>query len=642
MKKLIFITLTAFTSMAMEAEVKLPGYLTDNMVLQQNTAINIPGVTTPGAKVTVTPSWGKAVKAVADADGKFIVTLDTPNAGGPFSITFDDGDTLTLNNLLSGEVWICSGQSNMEMPIAGWGKVMDYEKEIALANNPDIRLLQVRKNISTTPLETVDFNGDGWLECTSQTVPEFSACAYFFARELADKLGVPVGVIDTTWGGTAAEAWTPQEYLQEVPGFENELADLDEAAGDVEKMQRLNADRYNAWKGLLSQDRQDFATDVNHKGEAGWNMMPVPGNWETTVLPGFDGIIYLQREIEIPAAWTGKKLTIHFPAVDDDDVTYFNGVEVGRGSGYNVEREYTVPAELVKEGTALLTVVVTDTGGEGGIYGNPTKLYAECDGQRISLNGDWAYMISSDFTKYPPAPVTVDSPNYPTVLYNAMINPLRNLPVKGAIWYQGCANVGRADQYAILFPQMVKSWRDKLNNPDMPFYFVQLAGYLAPVSCQPDSEWAALRNSQLSVLELPHTGVAAAIDLGNPGDIHPKNKQEVARRLSLLARNKTYGQDVACEAPHCVATKVSGDKITLTFNEPVHSTSSALLGFIAGDKEGNWAHATGTISADGKTVTLSAPGIAKPVAVRYDWADYPMGNLYGEADLPVVPFATDK
>lgn len=642
MKKLIFITLTAFTSMAMDAKVQLPSYLTDNMVLQQNTSINLPGITSPGAKVTVTPSWGKAVKTVADADGNFSVTLTTPEAGGPFSITFDDGDTLTLNNLLSGEVWICSGQSNMEMPIAGWGKVMDYEKEIALANNPNIRLLQVRKNISTTPLETVDFNGGGWMECTSQTVPEFSACAYFFARELADKLGVPVGVIDTTWGGTPAEAWTPQEYLQEVPGFENELADIQETSGDMTKMRRLYEARYNARKELIAQNQKDFTVHVYHKGESGWNKMPVPANWETTVLPGFDGVIYMQYEIDIPDSWADKPLTVHFPAIDDEDITYFNGKEIGRTSGYNLERDYTVPAEFVKEGKGLITVIVTDTGGEGGICGNPTKLYAECGGKRVSLNGDWDYAIANDYTDFPPLPVSVDSPNYPTVLYNAMINPIRNLPVKGAIWYQGCANVGRADQYAVLFPQMVKSWRDKLDNPEMPFYFVQLAGYLAPNSCQPDSEWAALRNSQLSVLDLPHTGVAAAIDLGNPGDIHPKNKQEVARRLSLLARNKTYGQNVKCEAPRCVATKVSGDKITLTFSEPVHSTSSAILGFIIGNKEGHWAQATGSISADGKEITLTAPGIDKPMAARYDWADYPMGNLYGEADLPVVPFATGK
>lgn len=642
MKKIIFLAAAAVTAAGATATVKLPPYIGSNMVLQQNTKINIPGTAAPGAKVTVTPSWGKAVKTTADAQGNFTVTLDTPAAGGPLSITFDDGDKLTLDNVLSGEVWLCSGQSNMEMPVAGWGQVKDFQTEIAMAHNPNVRLLQVHKNISTAPLENIEFNGGGWMECNSQTVPEFSACAYFYARELADKLGVPVGVIDSTWGGTSAEAWSPAEYLDAVPGFDDEKADLKAAAGDTAKMRRLSDARYNAWKKQLTEGSRHASADTYHAGEDGWGKMTLPGFWEASVMPGIDGIVYMQRQIDIPQSWEGKEIKLHFPGIDDEDVTYFNGKEIARGWGWDKQRNYRVPANLVKAGKGLITVVVTDTGGEGGIYGDASKLYAECNGERVPLTGEWDYMLATDFTQFPAAPITIDSSNYPTVLYNAMINPLRNFPVKGVIWYQGCQNVGRADQYAILFPQMVKGWRDKLNNPDMPFYFVQLAGYLAPKACQPDSEWAALRNSQLALLGLDNTGVATAIDLGNPVDIHPKNKQEVARRLSLLALNKTYGKDVACEAPKCIASKSSGDKIILTFDAPVHATSAAVLGFILGDKDGNWQQAMGEISGDGTTITLTAPGIKKPAAARYDWADYPDGNLYSIANLPVVPFATDK
>lgn len=641
MKRIYFLAASALVAASASAIVKLPAYIGNNMVLQQNTEIKIPGVTTPGAKVTVTPSWGKAVKTVADTQGNFSVTLATPAAGGPLSITFDDGDVVTLDNILAGEVWLCSGQSNMEMPVAGWGKVMNYETEIALANNPNVRLLQVHKNISTVPLNTVEFNGGGWMECTSATVPEFSSCAYFYARELAAKLGVPVGVIDTTWGGTPVEAWTPLGYLESVPGLETEVGDLKEADNDVEKMRRINEARYNEWKKGLTAGSKEASKDVYHGGEEGWGVMQLPNQWEAAGQPGLDGIVYMQHNIDIPASWAGKKVTLHFPGIDDEDVTYFNGKEIARGSGWNSERAYNVPASLVKAGKALITVVITDTGGEGGIYGDASKMYAECDGERISLTGKWDYMVASDFSKFPPAPMTIGSSNYPTVLYNAMVNPLRNFPVKGCIWYQGCNNVGRADQYAVLFPQMVKGWREKFNNPDMPFYFVQLAGYLAPRFCQPESEWALLRESQKSVLHLDNTGMAVAIDLGNPVDIHPKNKQEVARRLALLARNKTYGQNVACEAPQCVKSVASGNKITLMFDGPVHATSSAALGFIIGDKEGNWQPAEAEISADGLTVTLTAAKIKKPVAARYDWADYPNGNIYSTDNLPVAPFATD-
>lgn len=642
MKRIYLLGAAALMATAAGAAVKLPAYMGDNMVLQQNTEITIPGVTAPGAKVTVTPSWGNPVKAIADAQGNFSVTLPTPAAGGPLSIVFDDGDKVTIDNILAGEVWICSGQSNMEMPLAGWGQVKDFQTEIAMSHNPDIRLLQVHKNISSAPLETIEFNGGGWMECNPVTVPNFSAVAYFYARELADKLGVPVGVIDTTWGGTSLEAWTPLEYLEGVPGFEGEVADLKAGGNDVDKTRRLSEARYNEWKKLLSSDSRAASKDVYHGGEEGWGKIALPGNWEASVLPGVDGIVYLQRVIDIPASWAGKEMTLHFPGIDDEDVTYFNGKEIARGWGWDTQRNYTVPADMVKGGKSLITIVVTDTGGEGGIYGDAAKMYAECVGERLPLTGEWDYMLASDFSKFPPAPLTSGSNNYPTVLYNAMVNPIRNFPVKGAIWYQGCNNVGRDAQYADMFPKMVKGWRDKLSNPDMPFYFVQLAGYLAPRYCQPESEWAALRNAQLSVLNLDNTGVAAAIDLGNPGDIHPKNKQEVARRLSLLALNKTYGQNVACEAPVCTAAKASGDKMILTFNAPVHATSAAALGFIIGDKDGKWQAAKAVISADGKTVTLTAPGVKKPVAARYDWADYPNGNLYSADNLPVVPFATDK
>lgn len=633
---------TAFVAMGAAAAVKLPAYIGDNMVLQQNTAITIPGKATPGAKVTASPSWGNAVTAKADADGNFTVKLPTPAAGGPFSITFDDGDAITIGNILAGEVWLCSGQSNMEFPVSGWTNVMDAERVIATANHPDIRLLQVHKNISTAPLDDVTFNGGGWMECNSASIPEFSAVAYFYACELARELGVPVGVIDSTWGGTPAEAWTPYEYVKAVPGFEADAADLEAAGGDAEKMKQIYEAKRDAWMKRVTADKRDASMTEFNGGKADWGAMPVPANWETTVLPGFDGVVWLQHTLDVPAAWAGKEIALHLGAIDDQDLTYFNGEKVGEGYGYNVHRTYTVPANLVKEGKSVITIVITDTGGEGGITGNVSDIYAECMGQREALAGEWAYMVAADFNKYGPQPRSIYSSSYPTVLYNAMINPLRNLPIKGCIWYQGCANVGADEQYAKLVPQMVRGWREKFNNPGMPFYFVQLAGFLAPNYCQPESQWAALRNAQTSVLDLDNTGMAVAIDLGNPVDIHPKDKQNVAHRLAILARNKTYGQDVACEAPRCVGSKVSGNKMVLTFDGDVHSTTAAALGFMLGDKSGLWQQATASVGKDGRTVTLTAPAIKKPVAARYNWADYPNGNLYSCDNLPVAPFATDK
>lgn len=638
---IIFASLMASFS---AAAITLPPYFTDNMVLQQGAVVKIPGVATPGKNVTITPSWAKPTTIKADANGNFQFNIATPTAGGPYSLTISDtNETITLSNILSGEVWLCSGQSNMEMPLAGWGKVLDYEHEIAMANNPNVRLLQVKKNTSFAPLTDIEFNGGGWMECNSATVPEFSACAYFYARELADKLGTPIGVIDTTWGGTPAEAWTPFEFVSSVPGFEGEVADLTATNYDADKMAAIYAKRRDAWMDEASKGKANADFSIYNGDADGWGLMPLPANWENTVLPGFDGIVYLQHKLNIPASWAGKPVTLHLGAIDDEDVTYFNGTQIATGSGYSTHRAYPVPADMVKPGEAVISIVVTDTGGEGGLAGNASELYAECEGERVSLVGDWAYTVAVDFSKCPPIPKSIYSSGYPTVLYNAMINPLRDFPIKGCIWYQGCNNVGFDEQYAVLFPQMVRGWRKAFNNPDMPFYFVQLAGYLAPQFCQPDSKWAALRNAQTSLLNLPNTGMATAIDLGNPADIHPKNKQEVARRLSLLALNKTYGKtDIACEAPKCVSHMTKGNKMLLTFDAPLHATSAAALGFIIGDAEGKWQQASASISPDGKVVTLSAPAIARPVAARYDWADYPNGNLYSADALPLAPFATDK
>lgn len=639
MRKHILLLTVASAFLPAAAKVTLPNYITDNMIVQQNSTLKINGQAAPGSNVKVSATWEKGVKSVkADSDGNFTVSIATPAAGGPYVMTFEDNDgVVRVENVLSGEVWLCSGQSNMEFPVQGWTTVMDYDREVATAHHPDIRLLQVRKTTAIAPQKDVEVNRGGWQICTSASMADFSAIAYFFARELSKELKVPVGVIDTTWGGTPAEAWTSAEALGAVPGFENELADLKAVAGDAGKLNEIYERRINDWMSSAKSSRSDFDKAVMQTGK-NWAQMNIPGYWEQSVLPGFDGVVWLQRTIEIPADKAGKDLELKFRAIDDEDETYFNGQPVGSGSGFDTPRNYTVPGNLVREGVNVITVKVCDFGGEGGIA--PGIAEAVVDGLSIPLAGTWQYAVESDFSKLPPKPVSPQSSSYPSVLYNAMLSPMKDMPVKGILWYQGCANVGRDKQYAPLFKALINDWR-KLWGDETPFYFVQLAGFLQPKAVQPDSEWAALRNAQAQALELDNTGMAVAIDLGNPDDIHPKNKQDVAHRLALIALNRDYGKDYVYEAPRCVSVQPSGKSIVLKFNSPVKATSNAITGFIIAGADGDFTTATPVV-IDETTLRLSAPSVSKPEKVRYNWADYPGGNLYGPTGLPVAPFANDK
>ena len=625
------------------AKVRLPHFVTDSMVVQQQSRWTVNG-SADGKKVSVTTSWnGKTSTATVCTDGKFSVDIVTPKAGGPYTITFDDGSKTTLRDVYSGEVWLCSGQSNMEMPVGGWGKVMNYEQEIAAARHPEVRFLQVKKQIAYTPQADTEVNMGGWRTCTPATVENFSSIAYFYAREMSKRLGVHVGVIDCTWGGTPAEAWSAFEGVSSVPGFENETRMLSDNGFDKDRLKADYESRIARWMQLaLSDDAQGEAGGAPSVVLKGDNLpsMPVPNLWEKTALPAFNGIVMMQRALDIPQDWAGKAVELRLGCIDDEDVTYFNGVKIAEGSGYNVKRVYTVPAELVKAGRAVITVRVTDFEGEGGIYGDNADLAAVQDGSKISLAGDWQYKVIADFSKLPHKPVSPESSSFPTVLYNAMLYPLHTMPVKGVLWYQGCANVGRAEQYSPLFRRLIQDWRKLWNDDSLPFYFVQLAAYLQPKAVQPESEWAALRQAQADALQLDNTAMAVAIDIGNPDDIHPKNKQEVARRLSLIALRRSYGHnDVVDRAPSVAGYDISGNTAELTFDGKVKVDGTSPTGFIVRTDDGKWAKAKAVMTSD-DTVTLTADG--NITALKYNWADYPDGNLRGTTGLPVPQFSINK
>ena len=632
----------------LQAKVVLPSVFTDNMVLQQKTDITFYGDATKNKQLTVKTGWnGKEYHTEADGQGKWSLKIPTPAAGGPYEITFSDGKKLQLKNVMIGEVWFCSGQSNMEMPVAGWGKVMNYEQEIAEAAYPAIRLFQVKKNTSLAPLKEVESTLGGWQECSSATVPEFSALAYFYARALWKELNVPIGVIDCTWGGTPAEAWMNHETLRQVMGFREEMDKLERLGFDPNRMEQAYSEERAHWQSLFTEkdkgmENGKLCWTAPSLSEEDWQTISLPGYWEGKGLKDFDGIIWFRRSLEIPAEWAGKPLTLRLGMIDDEDITYFNGVEIARGAGYMTPRTYTIPAKLVKAGKAVLAVRVSDFGGEGGIHGKAEELYVEADGKRISLAGDWKYRIGLSLKGFPPAPVSpIQSSSYPTVLFNAMVKPWTAFPIKGVIWYQGEANVGRSEQYEDLFPALITDWRRQWRS-DFPFYFVQLANFMESKEIQPDSEWAALREAQTKALKLDQVGMAVTIDIGLADDIHPKNKQEVGRRLALLALAGSYGKNVSSSAPVFQNYIIKGDKMELDFGQKQDGfkiKDTTLKGFTIAGPDRVFYSAEAMVQ-NGKII-VSSPKVSVPLAARYGWADNPDCNLYGENGLPVAPFRTD-
>lgn len=649
MKKLAIIGGWLLTVCSLQAKITLPAYFTDHMVVQQQAEVPFYGQAAPSRTVEIRAGWSRETyRTQSDAAGKWEIRLKTPKAGGPYDIVLSDGDERSLHDVWIGEVWFCSGQSNMEMPLAGWGKVMNYEEEIAAADHPAIRLFQVKKRTSLVPDAQLDAAQPGWKICSPATVPGFSAVAYFFARRLNRELGVPVGVIDCTWGGTPAEAWTSYDALERVPAYREQIGRLRTLGFEPERIREQYENDRRAWSDALEKaDRGTNGSIPWHAAglpEGDWKTMHLPGLWEQQGLPGFDGVVWFRKPVEIPAAWAGKMLSLSLGKIDDEDIVYLDGAEIGRGNGYATPRRYTVPAGGAAAGTHVLTVRVSDFGGEGGIYGNDDELYLSDDaGNRLSLAGDWKYRIGCALREMPPAPVAPENnTNYPASLYNAMVRPLNRFPVKGVIWYQGEANAGRAAEYTDLFQALIADWRDRRQSPDLPFYFVQLAAYMERKAVQPDSEWAALREAQSRALALRHTGMAVTIDIGDANDIHPKNKQEVARRLAVLALSRTYGRSIPDRAPEYRGYTVERNRVRIRFGETGKGFRKAapLKGFTIAGTDHVFYPATARIEKD--EIVVEAPQVDHPAAVRYGWADNPDCNLYGENGLPVAPFRTDS
>ena len=646
----VALALGGLAAPAAHATVRLPGLVASHMVLQRDRPVPVWGWAAPGEAVSVVFRGQTYPASPPDASGRWQATLPATPAGGPYELTIKGQNTLVLTDVLVGDVWLASGQSNMQFKVkdhpGGYQPVQNADQEIAAANYPRLRLLTVSQAAGYRPQAEVPTTP--WQVCSPATVAEFSAVAYFFGRDLLRQYQVPIGLVVSSWGGTPAEAWVSAESLRAFPEFGATLANFAQRPAPLADEQRAFEDRQRA---VFEQGRAlDHGylpaghtwADPDFDAHA-WPTMPVPGAWESQPgLGSYDGIVWLRKEIELPAAAAGQPLTLTLGQIDDADSTYFNGRLVGHTTGYSTSRTYQVPAALVRAGRNVLAVRVVDTGGGGGLVGGAT-LQAAGAGTTLPLAGPWQYQVGLDPQDVPQPPYPGGAAQAPSALYNAMIAPLVPLALKGVIWYQGETNVGRAAQYKRLFPALITDWRHQFGRPDLPFLFVQLANYL-PAQPQPGpSAWAELREAQTAALALPHTGMATAIDLGVAEDIHPHNKQDVGHRLALAARRVAYADNaLPASGPTYAGLALTGTTAHLRFTNTAGglvAKGGQLQGFaVAGaNRQFRWA----TARLLGSEVVVSSPDVPHPVAVRYDWADNPNGTLTNRAGLPAPPFRTD-
>lgn len=676
-RQAFIISLLCLSAQGAMSKVKLSPLFSSGMVLQQQSDVPLWGEAKAGSKVVISTSWnGTKYTTQAGADGQWRIKVTTPKAGGPYSITISDGKPLTLSDVLIGEVWLCSGQSNMEMPVEGWGKVMNYKQEEAEADSyPQIRLLQVKKAISPTPLSSIEANTQsadgrpGWQQCSAKSVAEFSATAYFFGRSLHKSLNVPIGLIDASWGGTYIEPWTSREALSQHPDLAASLDDVAAMAPDKETRRTQYQKKVEAWHATEMKADKGYDGDTPAYAQpslddSAWQQTEVPSLWEHTKgWENVDGVVWMRKTINIPSAWNGRELTVSLGQIDDIDYTFFEGQAIGATYELGPQRLYTVPKNLVRDGKAILTVRVVDMGGLGGIFSDAKQLYIECPRSadktltRISLAGTWRMSHTTELSDMAIIPVNdAESPNKPTLLFNAMISPVVPYGLRGAIWYQGCANERRGYQYRELLPTLISDWRTQWSKAasdfginstanKFPFYIVQLANYqtLQTDPCAKD-QWAEVREAQsMAAQHVAASGLACTIDIGEAGDIHPKNKQEVGRRLALLARANDYGQNVETSGPQYRSYTIEGQNVRIKFDHAQSGLQTSdggdIKGFIiAGpDRQFHWA----TAKVDGTDIIVSSPEVACPLAVRYAWAQNPICNLQNKDRLPAVPFRTD-
>lgn len=628
---------------SLHAQVHFAKIFSDNMVLQAHKPIKVWGLAPAGEKVKVFLD-GHQKTALTDKTGKWMLEFPAMDYGNEVSLkAVGKKNEVQLSNILIGEVWLCSGQSNMAMTVNGdGGQVLNYKNEESNANYPKIRSFKVKPNLSAKT--DVDVDGE-WEVCSPKTVSEFSAVAYFFARKVHQETGIPIGIINSSWGGTDIETWISMDTFSAFPDvFKARYKDV-VAAGGVAAVLKKNEENRKAFTERVTNDIgiKEQWYDPLYKTET-WKHMRQPQEWGSTDLASFDGVAWFRYEFNLSDADLSQPGVLSLGKVDDNDITWINGLKVGETQGAGADRLYQIPAGLLKSGKNVIAVKVIDAIRAGGFTSKAADLYIKTKEGQYSLAGDWQYKTTVNIKDFRYEDVV---PNlYYGLLYNAMINPLKDFAIRGVLWYQGENNAGQAYNYQTLFPALIKDWREKWGY-DFPFYWVQLASYLAKAEAPVADSWAELREAQTLTLSVANTGQVITTDIGDANDIHPKNKQDVGIRLAYVALNKDYKKaNVIYSGPTYKSMHIDHDKIIIELDHvasglQVNSKYGYIEGFsIAGDDQ-TFVWANAKLIGPNKIIVY-ADKIDKPVAVRYCWSINPDVNLFNSAGLPAAPFRTDK
>ena len=673
MKPIIPILLATLAGLApCCAEVRLPAFFSNHMVLQKHARVPIWGKANPGEAIKVTLN-GQAQSATTDAHGKWMVCLDlNESAAGPFEMTIEGTNKIVLSDVVVGELWIASGQSNMEFALSS---TLDGAREIAGSANPMLRHFKVAKHAAEQPLDEVSGT---WVAADPGTSGSFTAVGYYFAKKLQSELKVPVGILNSSWGGTPSEAWTSLEALESVPELKAAHEQTQEQLGKLATLKKAYTDALSAW--LKDSGREDRSTSDTAPFAAidatteGWTQINA-GEAKGERLPNA-GAIWVRKEIELPPTKGNWELRL-FPG-NALDTIYWNGKLLKKPTqiqdvidiGATRKTFLSIPARAVVNGRNVLAIRFYSPISPAK-FKNPE--FIAQSGEIKLFPGKWLAKAefelpaptADQLAKCPKPVPAITGCTYAAQMFNGMINPLLPYAMRGVIWYQGESNTSNAFQYRKAFPTMIADWRNRWGRGDFPFYFCQLANMTPKASTPAESAWAELREAQSMTLSLPNTGQAVLIDLGESGDIHPRNKKDVGERLARIALAKEYGRQVEYSGPVFDGMRIEQGHAVLRFKHtagglvaaPVpetynvitalkqtarlvrNSPNSQLEGFAISGADHRWVWADAKI--EGESVVVSSEKVATPVAVRYAWANNPTCNLYNRAGLPASPFRTD-
>ena len=644
---LVVFTIASFiASNGIAASLRLPQLISDGMVLQRDMNLNIWGWAISGTKVQI-DFYHKKYKTQTRPDGQWHLQIDAMKAGGPFEMRITADTTIILHNILIGDVWFCSGQSNMVVNMERVKEV--YGSDIATANYPEIRNFFV-PTLADIDKEHSDLPNSKWIPANPASVLNFGAVSYFFARHLYQKFHVPIGIINSSVGGTPVQAWMSKDAIQNFANYDGRLLKLKDTVNQsylklLAIIEKENQNKINQTPDQgLNGPKAWFDTTYIPKA---WKHFWLPGYWADQGISGLNGIVWFRKDINISSEMASKITHLMMGRIVDADYVYVNGTLRGNTTYQYPPRRYVLPAGSLKPGKNLIVIRVINTNGKGGFV--PDKGYFLASGKdTIDLRGDWQYKVGGVFDPAEQKPIVenLSTQNEPTSLYNTMVAPAIKYGVKGFVWYQGEANTGKPYEYKDLLTGLIKNWRSKWVEGDLPFLYAQLPGFMEVKYLPAESKWAELREAQLEALSTPKTGMAVTIDAGEWNDIHPLHKKDVGERLALVADKIAYGDSaIVASGPLFSSASIENDKIVISFinigSGLIAKNDTLLSQFaIAGaDKKYHWANA----KIVGDKVIVWSTAVEKPMFVRYAWADNPDGaNLYNKEGLPASPFTTDN